>query len=307
MPIEDLRAHLAAATTPRTRARRQTQLDLAVAREAILGCTACPLADTRTQAVPFYSANLPATLVIVGEAPGVAEDREGVPFVGASGKKLDRLLEMAGIARADTFIFNSVACRPPSNRTPNEVEVSACSSHFSTQLALSGAWVGLLMGASAYQRIHPTPSTISEARGIPFWSEGRVWVPTYHPAYGLRNPRMMPHIQADVQMAVDIARDDRALPLFETEDIVGRDEDKQAIRDQLDKRGWAVVNARKIGALVVCVSKPRARVPSKYAHLVHYTSEELVRIGELSEHPSPAPSVLRAIHLVKERLGGEIA
>jgi len=284
-----------------TRVEREKQRR--IVRDAITSCTACSLANERTQAVPFFAARHPATLVIVGEAPGAAEDKAGEPFVGASGKKLDRMLERAGTRRIDVFICNVVSCRPPANRAPAESEVEACSDHFNAQLALSGAWVGVLLGDSAYRRVHPTSKlSITGARGIPFWHEGRVWVPTFHPAYGLRNPRVLSTIQADIALAVGIANGDRAYPLVEG-GATRVDEDE--IRTQLDKRGWVAVYARKLGAHVVYVRDGRVKVPRKIT-LPRYTIDELVRIGQISHHPSPAPDVLRAIHLVKTELGGEI-
>ena len=284
-------------------ARVEREKQRRTVRDAITSCTACSLANERTQAVPFYAARYPATLVIVGEAPGAAEDKAGEPFVGASGKKLDRMLERAGTKRINVFICNTVSCRPPANRTPAESEIEACSGHFAAQLALSGAWVGVLLGDSAYRRVHPTSKlAISRARGIPFWHEGRVWVPTFHPAYGLRNPSALPIIQADIALAVGIANGDRTYPLIDS-GVTRVDENE--IRSQLDKRGWVAVYARKLEAHIVCVRDDQVKVPRKIA-LPRYTVDELVHIGQISHHPSPAPDVLRAIHLVKTELGGEI-
>ena len=301
--MKELRKKIAHAD-PRKKARLQGQLERARVRERILACTRCTLAESRTQAVPFSAGRIPATVVVIGEAPGGMEDKAGEPFVGPSGKKLDSMLEAAGISRREAFIMNTVNCRPPQNRAPAESEVAACTSHFEAQLALSRAWVGILLGQSAYARIHPKPQAIGRARGVPFWHEGRVWMPTYHPAYGLRNPKYLPFIAADIKYAVEIAVGKRQYPLWEIDRVTRVDENE--IRSQLQKKKWVVLRSRVLNAEIVYKLDEHVRVPRKMDSLVHYTVDELVKIGEISHRPSFAPNVLEAIHLVKSE-GGEIA
>src|SRR5437762_10294310 len=97
-------------------------------RDAVAGCTRCPLARGRTQVV-FGSGDPAADLMFVGEAPGFHEDKQGVPFVGAAGKLLDQLLGGIGLTRADVYVANVLKCRPPGNRDPQPEEIEACEGH----------------------------------------------------------------------------------------------------------------------------------------------------------------------------------
>src|SRR6187200_3105524 len=102
-------------------------------REEALGCTRCPLAETRTQVV-FGVGNAHADLVFVGEGPGAEEDKQGIPFVGRAGQLLTRLIEGIGLTRDDVYIANVVKCRPPGNRDPQPEEIEACRPYLEGQL-----------------------------------------------------------------------------------------------------------------------------------------------------------------------------
>ena len=103
--------------------------------EKVRSCTNCKLCETRTKAVPGKG-NFDADVIFVGEAPGRSEDINGEPFVGAAGKKLDAMLEDAGINRNDVYITNIVKCRPPKNRIPNDVEKSMCNEYLKDEIAI---------------------------------------------------------------------------------------------------------------------------------------------------------------------------
>ncbi len=270
-------------------------------RDTITSCRACPLHKTRKHAVPF-DGSPPKPIAIVGEAPGAAEDKEGVPFVGRSGSMLRQMLEASGYERSQAVIMNVVACRPPKNRTPHVEEVEACSPHFDAQLELSGAWVVLLLGQSALSRIRPGVQ-IGHMRGKPFWQDGRIWIPTYHPAYVLRNRNSRGLVEHDIGLAFDIAYGRKweepfaIAPLSKTSD--------KTLAYSLQHQGYAVVDSKRLGDTVLIVKNGTIVPPAKHGHLVRYTVEELVRIGELGGGATMTTETLQRIHEVK-RLGGTV-
>ncbi len=161
--------------------------DLAeLAREAS-GCTRCPLSATRTQVV-FGVGDPHADLMVVGEAPGRDEDLQGEPFVGRSGKLLDRLvLEELGIDRSGLYIANVVKCRPPDNRDPKAEEIASCRPYLDAQLALIRPVVVVTLGNFATKLLLATDLGITKVRGRSYPMDGWHLVPTYHPAAALRS------------------------------------------------------------------------------------------------------------------------
>lgn len=161
---------------------------LAEVREDALGCQRCPLARGRTTVV-FGEGDPHADLMIVGEGPGHDEDLQGRPFVGRSGKLLDRLLvEEIGQPRTAVYIANVVKCRPPGNRDPLPAEIEACRPWLEAQVALIGPKVVLTLGNFSTKLLLRTTDGISKTRGrvYPWGATGAVLVPTYHPAAALR-------------------------------------------------------------------------------------------------------------------------
>jgi len=162
-------------------------------REAVAGCTACGLCEGRTQTV-FGVGNERAHWMIVGEAPGEQEDRQGEPFVGKSGQLLDNMLRAVGLTRepgdADkqVYIANTVKCRPPGNRNPEPQELAQCEPFLMRQIALVQPRVILAMGRFAVQSLLRSNEPIGRLRGRVHTYEGVPLVVTYHPAYLLRNP-----------------------------------------------------------------------------------------------------------------------
>ncbi|MFM8944968.1 MAG: uracil-DNA glycosylase [Actinomycetota bacterium] len=158
-------------------------LDLAAAEAA--GCERCGLAGGRTRVV--YGAGRPdADLLFIGEGPGYHEDQQGVPFVGAAGQLLDRMLGEVGIARADVYIANVVKCRPPGNRDPLPDEIEACTPWLDEQLALIAPRVVVTLGNFATRFVLRTQTGITRLRGQRFPVDGRTVIPTFHPAAILR-------------------------------------------------------------------------------------------------------------------------
>lgn len=157
----------------------------AVAAEAAT-CTRCRLAESRTQVV-FGMGNPSADLLLVGEGPGADEDAAGLPFVGRSGKLLDRIMaEEMGLTRADCYIANMVKCRPPANRDPRPDEMAACRGWLDTQLDLVDPRVVVTLGNVATRTLLGRREGITQLRGRAYPWEGRVVIPTYHPSAALR-------------------------------------------------------------------------------------------------------------------------
>ena len=156
-----------------------------VAAEAAT-CTRCRLAEGRTQVV-FGTGSPTARLLFIGEAPGAEEDRQGIPFVGRSGKLLDQLIdEELGMRRADVYIANVVKCRPPENRDPKPDEIDACRPYLTAQLDLIRPAVCITLGRFAAQWLLKTTEGIMKLRGRSYPFAHGVLIPTLHPAAALR-------------------------------------------------------------------------------------------------------------------------
>jgi DNA polymerase len=165
----------------------ETGTDLAGLAHEAAGCTRCPLAATRTQVV-FGVGSPTADLMFVGEAPGRDEDLQGEPFVGRSGKLLDRLVaEEMGLERSQFYIANVVKCRPPDNRDPRAEEIAACRPYLVAQLALIAPAVVVTLGNFATKLLLDTDRGITQMRGASYPMGSYEIVPTYHPAAALRS------------------------------------------------------------------------------------------------------------------------
>lgn len=153
------------------------------------GCVRCPLAQGRTTVV-FGEGDPDADLMIIGEGPGRDEDLQGRPFVGRSGKLLDRLLlEELGVLRSAVYIANVVKCRPPGNRDPLPNEIESCRPWLQAQIGLIRPRVVLTLGNFSTKLLLGTTDGIARTRGRvhPWGSDGTVLVPTFHPAFALRS------------------------------------------------------------------------------------------------------------------------
>ncbi len=151
-------------------------------------CQACVLSKTRTHVV-FGSGNPDARLLFVGEAPGFDEDAQGLPFVGAAGQLLTKIIEAMKLSREDVYIANCLKCRPPQNRNPLPEEISSCNPILQKQIDIIQPKIICALGKFAAQTLLATEEPISRLRGRFFdWREGIKLMPTFHPAYLLRNP-----------------------------------------------------------------------------------------------------------------------
>jgi uracil-DNA glycosylase family 4 len=165
-------------------------LDWGVLRERVAGCTACAeLCKTRTQTV-FGVGNTRAEWLVIGEAPGAEEDRQGEPFVGRAGQLLNAMLLAIGLPRETVFIANILKCRPPGNRDPKPEEVSRCLPYLANQIALLKPRIILAVGRIAAQNLLATDAPLARLRGKlhTFGEANTPLVITYHPAYLLRTP-----------------------------------------------------------------------------------------------------------------------
>jgi DNA polymerase len=175
------------AETGGSREERIARMDWPQLKATVAGCTACALRAGCTQTV-FGVGDEKANWLLVGEAPGAEEDRQGEPFVGQAGRLLDSMLASLGLARQENvYIANVLKCRPPGNRNPEPAEVAACAPHLTRQIELIRPKLILAMGRFAVQTLLNTDATIGSLRGSVHRYQGVPLVVTYHPAYLLRN------------------------------------------------------------------------------------------------------------------------
>mgnify|MGYP002732267776 CR=1 FL=1 len=176
--------------------------DWAELYQEILSCQNCPLGKTRTNAVPGKG-NPRADILFIGEGPGREEDQQGLPFVGAAGRLLDKMLAAIELDRDKVYIANVVKCRPPSNRTPLEEEAAACLPYLRAQTALIRPKIIVCLGATATRYVYDENARITRDRGVWRVKKG-VWImPTYHPAALLRDPAKKKDAWADLQAVRD--------------------------------------------------------------------------------------------------------
>jgi uracil-DNA glycosylase family 4 len=171
-------------------------LELEQLHTEIRACVKCGLHATRTQAVPGVGP-CPADIMIVGEAPGFNEDRQGEPFVGAAGKLLDTLLARIGLGRSDVYITNVLKCRPPQNRDPMPNEAESCAPYLVRQLAMIKPKVVLILGRHALERLLPGQGSISRIHGSLVRRGDVAYVPLYHPAAALHNGALVADLEKD--------------------------------------------------------------------------------------------------------------
>ena len=167
----------------------ETALDWQALRARVAACTRCTLSATRTQTV-FGVGSPTAQWLIVGEAPGAEEDRQGEPFVGRAGQLLNSMLRAIGLAREQVFIANVLKCRPPGNRDPSPLEAGECLPYLEQQIGLLKPKIMLAVGRIAAQNLLHTDKTLGSLRQQVhrFGASQLPLVVTYHPAYLLRTP-----------------------------------------------------------------------------------------------------------------------
>lgn len=176
--------------------------ELQTLAEQIRSCPLCALSRTRTLAVPGDGPE-DARIMFVGEAPGYHEDQQGLPFVGAAGQFLESLLGSIGMRRSDVYITNIVKCRPPNNREPQPEEIAACRPYLDRQIELIHPRMIVTLGRFSMQ-IAFSGVTITRVHGKPKRIGDIVYVPMFHPAAALHQPRYRASIEEDFRRLPEI-------------------------------------------------------------------------------------------------------
>jgi uracil-DNA glycosylase len=186
-------------------AARESGFDWSELRARVAECTRCSLCKTRTQTV-FGVGNQRAEWLIVGEAPGADEDRQGEPFVGRAGQLLNSMLHAIGLKREQVYIANVLKCRPPGNRDPAPAEAAECLPFLEQQIALLKPKIMLAVGRIAAQNLLRTDMTLGGLRRqVHRFGLSQVpLVATYHPAYLLRSPTEKRKAWEDLKFAREV-------------------------------------------------------------------------------------------------------
>src|SRR5215216_378454 len=167
-------------------------------------CTLCDLYKTRTKAVPG-AGNIHTEIMFIGEGPGFNEDKQGLPFVGQSGKYLESLLKLINLKRDDVFITNVVKCRPPENRAPLPIEINTCvPTYLESQIELINPLLIVTLGRFSMARYFPN-GKITQIHGQPKFDSVRAYYPLFHPAAVLRNQAgLQPLMEADFKRIPEV-------------------------------------------------------------------------------------------------------
>ena len=173
---------------------------LAAIREDIGDCTRCKLHTLGRTQVVFGVGNPNADLMFVGEAPGADEDEQGIPFIGRAGQLLTKIIEAIALTREDVYIANIIKCRPPQNRNPEPDEVATCEPFLFQQIDAIKPKIIVALGKYAAQTLLRTDTPISRLRGQQFDYRGATLIPTFHPAYLLRNPSSKREVWEDMKL-----------------------------------------------------------------------------------------------------------
>jgi DNA polymerase len=197
-------------TAPVREAKKEMQLDWRELQRSVKSCAACELRAGCTQSV-FGVGNPEAELLVIGEAPGADEDRQGEPFVGRAGQLLNKMLLAMGYEREAVFIANIVKCRPPNNRDPKPQEALSCEPYLLRQIELIKPKVILSVGRISAQNLLKTDIAVGKLRGRihRFGGEAVPLVVTYHPAYLLRSPEQKGKAWQDLLLALSVLRENR--------------------------------------------------------------------------------------------------
>jgi DNA polymerase len=179
---------------------------LAAVRADIGDCTRCKLHGLGRKQIVFGVGNANADLMFVGEAPGADEDIQGIPFVGRAGQLLTKIIEAIGLTRDDVYIANVIKCRPPQNRNPEQDEVETCEPFLFQQIDIIKPKVIVALGTFAARTLLRTLDPISRLRGRVYEYRGAKLIPTFHPAYLLRNPASKREVWEDMKMARELLK-----------------------------------------------------------------------------------------------------
>lgn len=170
------------------------------------GCNGCHFNMPKATQLVWGDGNIDSPILFIGEAPGKDEDIQGKPFVGRSGKLLNKLLEAAGSARSNVFITNIVKCRPPNNRRPLAQEIEISRPLLYSQIEILKPRIICTLGSAALEGLLDQSVKISERRGIPISWRNTTILPAFHPAYILRNPKKQSILASDIATAITLSQ-----------------------------------------------------------------------------------------------------
>jgi uracil-DNA glycosylase len=179
---------------------------LGAIRADIGDCSRCKLHTLGRRQIVFGVGNPDADLMFVGEAPGADEDVQGIPFVGRAGQLLTKIIEAIDLKREDVYIANVIKCRPPQNRNPEQDEVDTCEQFLFRQIDTIKPKVIVALGTFAARALLRTLDPISRLRGRVFEYRGAKLVPTFHPAYLLRNPASKREVWEDMKLVRELLK-----------------------------------------------------------------------------------------------------
>lgn len=249
-------------------------------REVVSACTLCPLSVTRTKAVPGEGP-LTAEVMCIGEAPGVNEDKQGMPFVGAAGNFLTELLAAGGLKREDVYICNVLKCRPPSNRDPMPDEIQACSEYLDLQLDMVDPLVVITLGRFSMAKWFPQ-QTISRIHGSVKEDVGRLIVPMYHPAAALHQGSLRQVLLDDFAKLPAILARAKAMRATGS-DAPTRSPDSASLTDEGQHPGPAVEHTQEPKAF------EQQNSSSSFRHPVRHESEQGETEASLPAIRAPGP------------------
>jgi DNA polymerase len=172
-------------------------------RKELGDCKRCKLHRTR-RTIVFGEGDEKATLMFIGEGPGYEEDVQGRPFVGKAGQLLTKIIESINLSREEVYIANIVKCRPPQNRNPESDEIESCNAFLMKQIRTIQPKIICALGTFAAQTLLKTDTKISALRGKLFDLEGIKVIPTYHPAFLLRNPERKRDVWEDMKKIAEL-------------------------------------------------------------------------------------------------------
>ncbi len=174
-------------------------------KQNVIKCTKCDLCKTRTNAVPGKG-NFQSDVIIVGEAPGRTEDKNGEPFIGVAGKKLSIALDEAGISRDEVYITNIVKCRPPNNRVPKTSERETCQEYLKQEISIIKPEIICILGNTAFNSILGG-SEITKFRGKVVRKDNLLYFLTIHPAATIYNQKLIDVLKSDIAKLFDLIRE----------------------------------------------------------------------------------------------------
>jgi len=185
------------------KAPRSGTVTLADVRKELGDCKRCKLHRTR-KTIVFGEGNEKATLMFIGEGPGYDEDVQGRPFVGKAGQLLTKIIESIDLSREEAYIANIIKCRPPQNRNPEPDEIGSCNPFLMRQIEVIRPKIICALGTFSAQTLLQTDTKITALRGKLYDLEGIKLIPTYHPAFLLRNPERKREVWEDMKKIAEL-------------------------------------------------------------------------------------------------------